>query len=45
MRRNSLRCSAGHPEGAPFQHYGPLQSGGAIAYGREILEFARHQMA
>ncbi|MCS6937395.1 MAG: HEPN domain-containing protein [Candidatus Bipolaricaulota bacterium] len=34
-----------HPEGAPFEHYGPLQSEEAIQYAREILEFVRAQMA
>jgi len=34
-----------HPEGAPFEHYGPLQSEEAIRYAREILEFVRSQMA
>ena len=34
-----------HPEGAPFEHYGPLQSEEAIQYAREIIEFARSQMA
>jgi HEPN domain-containing protein len=34
-----------HPEGAPFEHYGPLQSQEAICYAREILEFARSHMA
>lgn len=34
-----------HAEGAPFEHYGPLQSGEAIAYAREVLAFARSQMA
>lgn len=34
-----------HPEGAPFEHYGPLQSEEAIGYAREIVEFARSQMA
>jgi HEPN domain-containing protein len=34
-----------HPEGAPFEHYGPLQSDEAISYAREILEFSRSQMA
>jgi len=29
-----------HPQGAPFEHYGPLQSEEAIQYAREILEFA-----
>jgi HEPN domain-containing protein len=39
------RYANGHPEGAPFQHYGPLQSSGAIDYAREILDFVRPQMA
>jgi len=34
-----------HPEGAPFEHYGPLQSGEAVKYAREILGFVRSQMA
>ena len=34
-----------HPEGAPFEHYGPLQSEEAIRYAREILEFVRLHMA
>lgn len=34
-----------HPEGAPFEHYGPLQSEEAIHYAHEILEFSRSQMA
>lgn len=34
-----------HPEGAPFEHYGPLQSQEAIRYAREILAFVRAQMA
>jgi HEPN domain-containing protein len=34
-----------HPAGAPFEHYGPLQSGEAIKYAREIIEFLRLQMA
>lgn len=34
-----------HPEGAPFEHYGPLQSVEAIRYAHEILEFSRSQMA
>jgi len=39
------RYPNGHPEGAPFDHYGPLQSGEAIEYAGEILEFVRAQMA
>jgi HEPN domain-containing protein len=39
------RYANGHPEGAPFEHYGPLQSDEAIRYAGEILEFVRIQMA
>ncbi|ABQ92271.1 HEPN domain-containing protein [Roseiflexus sp. RS-1] len=34
-----------HPEGAPYEHYGALQSDQAIAYAREIITFVRHEMA
>lgn len=34
-----------HPAGAPFEHYGPLQSEGAIRYATEIIEFVRSKMA
>jgi HEPN domain-containing protein len=34
-----------HPEGAPFEHYGPFQSEEVITYASEILEFVRAQMA
>ncbi|MFQ5741215.1 MAG: HEPN domain-containing protein [Acidobacteriota bacterium] len=34
-----------HPAGAPFEHYGPLQSTEAISYASEILDFVRSQMA
>jgi HEPN domain-containing protein len=39
------RYANGHPEGAPFEHYGSIQSGEAINYAREILDFVRVQMA
>jgi HEPN domain-containing protein len=39
------RYPNGHPEGAPFDHYGPLQSGEAIEYAGQILEFVRVRMA
>lgn len=39
------RYPNGHPEGAPFEHYGELQSGEAIRYAGEILDFVRAQMA
>ena len=34
-----------HSEGAPFEHYGPLQSEEAIDYAGAIIEFVRRQMA
>jgi HEPN domain-containing protein len=39
------RYANGHPEGAPFEHYGPLQSTEAIAYARETIEFVRAHLA
>ena len=39
------RYPNGHPEGAPFHHYGPIQSEEAIRYAGEIIEFARNKMA
>ena len=39
------RYPNGHVEGAPLDHYGPLQSEAAIRYAREILDFVRVQMA
>ena len=39
------RYANGHPEGAPFEHYGTIQSTDAISYAGEILEFVRSQMA
>jgi len=39
------RYPNGHPEGAPFEHYGDLQAREAIAYAGEILDFVRAQMA
>lgn len=34
-----------HFEGAPFEHYGPLQSEEAIGHARAIVAFVRSQMA
>ncbi len=34
-----------HAEGAPFEHYGPLQSEEAIRYAGEIFEFVRARVA
>jgi HEPN domain-containing protein len=39
------RYPNGHPSGAPFEHYGPLQSKEAIKYANEIIKFVRSQMA
>lgn len=39
------RYPNGHPEGAPFEHFGSLQSQQAITYAREIVDFARSEMA
>jgi HEPN domain-containing protein len=39
------RDANGHPEGPPFEHYGPLHSEDAIRHARAILEFVRPQMA
>ncbi len=41
----ATRYANGHPSGAPFEHYGPIQSGQAIEYASEILEFVRNKMA
>lgn len=34
-----------HPEGAPFEHYGELQSQEALEHAGQILDFVRAQMA
>lgn len=34
-----------HAEGAPFEHYGPLQSEEALRYAGEIFDFVRHRLA
>jgi HEPN domain-containing protein len=39
------RDANGHPEGAPFEHYGSLQSNLAIEYAGEILSFVRARLA
>jgi HEPN domain-containing protein len=39
------RYPDGHPEGPPFEHYGEIQSGDALNYASEIVEFVRSQMA
>ena len=39
------RCPNSHPKGAPFERFGSVQSRGAIEHARQILEFARSQMA
>lgn len=39
------RSADGHPSGAPFEHYGRIQSADAVKYAQEILEFVKTQMA
>ena len=39
------RYPNGHPAGAPFEHFGPLQSEQALGYARDILDFARPHRA
>ncbi len=39
------RYPNGYPEGAPFEHYGSLQSKEAISYAREIIKFVSIKMA
>jgi len=39
------RYANGHPEGAPFEHYGRIHSKDAINYAGEILKFVRSEMA
>ena len=39
------RYPNGHPEGAPYEHYGKLQSEEAIRYAGEIIDFVRAEMA
>ncbi len=39
------RYANGHPEGSPFEHYGPLQSEEALRHAGEILGFVRSKMA
>lgn len=34
-----------HPEGAPFEHYGPLQADEAIRHADAIVSFCDHAMA
>ena len=38
------RYPNGHSTGAPFEHYGPLQSEVAIRHAYEIIEFTRAQI-
>jgi len=39
------RYPNGHSEGAPLEHYGPLQSEEATRYASEVVEFVSSQMA
>lgn len=39
------RYPNGHPEGAPFEHFGNLQGEEAIGYAGEIIRFVSDAMA
>ena len=39
------RYADAHPAGAPFEHYGPLQSEEAVRHARAVLDFVRAAMA
>jgi HEPN domain-containing protein len=39
------RYPNGHPEGAPFRHYGTYQSEEAIRHASQVIEFVRARMA
>jgi HEPN domain-containing protein len=39
------RYPNGHPSGAPFEHYGPLQSEEGLRYAGAIVGFVRPQVA
>jgi len=41
----ATRYANGHAEGAPFEHYGSIQSDEAIRYAREIVEFVGARLA
>jgi hypothetical protein len=41
----AVKAPNSHPEGAPFEHYGPLQGEEAIGYAGQILELVRARMA
>ncbi len=41
----ATRYPNGHVEGAPFEHYGSLQSEEALCYAHEIVDLVRAQMA
>ncbi|MGQ0815378.1 MAG: HEPN domain-containing protein [Gemmatimonadota bacterium] len=39
------RYPNGHPDGPPFEHYGPLQSNEALKFADAIITFVRAQVA
>ncbi len=41
----SSRYPNGHPDGAPFEHFGRIQSSEACDHARQIVDFVRVQMA
>lgn len=43
--QRAARHEWGFVEGAPFEHYGPLQSEEAIRYASEVIEFVHSKVA
>ena len=39
------RYPNGHAEGAPFEHYGPIQSELALSHARHIFDFVDQALA
>ncbi|HKB24341.1 MAG TPA: HEPN domain-containing protein, partial [Methylomirabilota bacterium] len=39
------RCPNSHPEGAPFEHYGPLHSEEALRFAGAVIDFVRTRLA
>ena len=39
------RYPNGHPEGASFEHYGPLQSRQGVDFARDVVAFVRQALA
>ncbi len=39
------RCPNSHPEGAPFEHYGPLQGEEVLRFAGAVIDFVRTRLA